>query len=653
MWRAVLTGLLLAAVCAGPPVRSAFAQDATPVAPATDQTAPLEPGTEQVTITATRIETPVAQVASSVTVITRQQIEERKADAVADVLRDVPGLDVVQTAGPGSTTSVFIRGANSEHTLVLIDGVEANDPFTPARTFDFGALTTDNIERIEIIRGPQSTLYGSDAIGGVINIITRKGKGAPTGYASFETGSFGTFREAAGISGSSGLIDYSIGLSHLDDTGISQADSHMPGNHEKDGYHNTTLSGRVGWAPSDVFRLDLTTRVVDAHGDLDNFGGPFGDDPNYTFSAQELFTRLQGTFSLLDGKWESKLGVSFTDFSRDYDNPTDHAHPLDSLFAKYRGELVKFDWQNDFYLADWNTLTFGLETQEEIGKDHSVSTSSFGPFVEAIPEKTARTNSAYIQDQINIGNRFITTLGVRDDDHEQFGSKVTYHVASSYLFPSTGTRLKATYGTGFKAPTLYQLFSPYGNPALLPEQSTGWDAGVEQSLLKDKVLLGVTYFKNEFKNLIDFGPMFSFINVGQAEAKGIEASATWRPCADVTVRASYTRQRTEDKATGLELLRRPCNKAGLDVNWRVRKDTNLNLAVAQVGPRADTNFNAFPSSRVKLGSYTLVNLAATHDLSKRVQLFGRVENLLDQRYEDVFGFGTPGIGVFGGVKVTF
>jgi len=639
MWRAVLTCIVLALAGAAVPAALAAAPD--------------ESDTQQFTITATRIETPVEQVATSTTVISRQQIEESKAGFVSDVLREVPGIDVVKSGGPGGSTAVFIRGAKPEHTLVLIDGVEANDPFTPGRRFDLGNLSTENIERIEVIRGPQSTLYGSDAIGGVINIITRKGKGAPSGYVSAEAGSFGTFRESAGISGSGALIDYSLAVSRLDTGGISQADSRMAGNHERDAYHDTTFSGRLGWTPCEKFRLDLTTRLDYSSGDLDNFGGPFGDDPNYTFRNREIFSRLQGTWSLLDDRWESKLGVSFTDISRDYDNPTDKTHPLDSLFSKYRGQLVKFDWQNDFYLADWNTLTFGLETEQEAGKDHSVSMSSFGPFVEDISRKTARTNSAYLQDRINVDDRWITTLGVREDDHEQFGSKVTYHVASSYLCPCTGTRLKATYGTGFKAPTLYQLFSPYGNPDLQPEESTGWDVGVEQSLCEDRVTVGATYFKNEFKNLIDFGPMFTYINVGKAQTKGVETSLTYRPASNVSVRATYTRTSTEDESNGKALLRRPRNKAGLDVNWQPCKSTNLNLAVARVGPRTDMDFNAFPAARVKLDSYTLVNLAATHDFSKTVQVFGRVENLLDERYEEVFGYGTAGIGVYGGVRVRF
>ncbi len=592
-------------------------------------------------------------MATSTTVIGRLQIEQSNASFVTDLLRDVPGVDVVKSGGPGGSTAVFIRGAKPEHTLVLIDGVEANDPITPGRVFDLGSLSTENIERIEIIRGPQSTLYGSDAIGGVINIITRKGKGKPSGYVSAEAGSFGTFRETAGVSGGSGLIDYSLGISRLDTRGISQADTRMKGNEERDAYHDTTFSGRLGWAPCEKFRLDLTTRIDYSHGELDSFGGPFGDDPNYTFSNRDIFSRLQGTWSLLDDRWESKLGVSFTDIKRDYDNPTDAAHPTDSLFSQYRGRIVSFDWQNDFYLADWNTLTFGLETQQESGKDHSVSMSSFGPFVEDVSRKTARTNSAYLQDRINIGDRWITTLGVRDDDHDQFGSKVTYHVASSYLCPCTGTRIKGTYGTGFKAPTLYQLYSPYGNPDLRPEESTGWDLGVEQPLFKDKVTVGATYFKNKFKNLVDFGPMFTYVNVGKAQTKGVETSLTYRPVSNVSLSASYTRMSTEDESTGQALLRRPRNKATLGVNYKPCTSTDLNLNVTRVGPRADMDFNPFPAQRVKLDSYTLVNLAATHDVNKTVQVFGRVENLLNEHYQEVFGYGSAGFGVYGGLRVRF
>ncbi len=609
---------------------------------------------DTIVVTATRLETPAREVASSVTVIDSEEIERKQKRFVSDLLREVPGVNVVQSGAAGQPAQVFIRGGKSEHTLVLIDGIEANDPFTPGRTFNFGNLTTENVERIEVLRGPQSTLYGSDAIGGVINIITRKGRGELSGFVSAEAGSRDTYRTAVGVSGGTQLVNYSLSLSRFDTRGISAADGGLAGNDEKDGYENTTFSSRLGWTPSEVFGLDLILRYADGEGDLDQMGGAFGDDPNYVFDDEEFFGRLQASLSLMDGRWEQKFGVSFTDYDRRFRDDFDPAHPMTALRSDFRGQLLKFDWQSDFYLSDQHTLTIGLETEEESGRSKLFSESMFGPFTSIIPEKEARTNSAYVQDQVSLGDRFFATVGVRVDDHEEFGSETTYRVAPAYLIEETGTKLKASWGTGFKAPTLFQLFSSFGNPDLDPETSEGWDVGIEQQLCGGRVVVGATYFRNDFDDLIDYNPAtMTYFNISSADSRGVELAASYRASEDLSFRASYTRQSTEDNSTGEDLLRRPRDQAAFDVNYTWCEKTNINLNLVYVGERDDLNFAAWPATRVELDSYFLVNIAAAHDVSDRVQIFGRVDNVLDEDYQEVFGFGTPGIGFFGGIRLRF
>ncbi|MBI4641541.1 MAG: TonB-dependent receptor [Candidatus Tectomicrobia bacterium] len=612
---------------------------------------------EEVVITATRIETPSREVASSITVITEREIENKQKTTVLELLRSIPGLDVVQQGGPGRVASIFIRGAKVEHTLVLIDGVEVNDPISPGRAYDFANLTTDNIERIEILRGPQSTLYGSDAIGGVINIITKKGEGKPGFFISTQGGSFTTFRENAGVSGGNKRVNYSLGISRFDTNGISAA-SEKDGNREKDDYKNTSLSGRLGLTPTEIFGIDVFLRYIDSRFDIDNFGGVGGDDPNRRSDSRQLFFRTEARLSLFDDLWDQKLGFSLTDHDRNDNDDPDADHPLDFLRSSFSGQLLKFDWQHNFVLHETNTLTLGLETEEEKGESDFRSESAFGPFTSRFEEKTARTTGFYLQDQIKLLSSFFTTLGVRLDDHSRFGSEVTYRIAPAYLFKETGTKIKATYGTGFKAPTLFQLFSSFGNENLNPEKSRGWDIGIEQDLWEKRLTLGVTYFRNDFDNLIDF--VFDpstfesgFENVAEAESKGIELFASIRPIDDLSIRASYTYTDTEDKSTGEELLRRPKNKFGLDLDYRFLEMGNVNLTLVYVGKRDDLDFSTFPAARVALGSYTLVNLAASYAITKNFQLFGRVENLLDDQYEEVKGFGTPGISAFAGAKVSF
>jgi vitamin B12 transporter len=608
----------------------------------------------EVVVTASRVETPAREVASSITVISAQEIREKQKTDVLEVLRSVPGLDVVRTGGPGKETAVFLRGAKSEQTLVLIDGVEMNDPTSPGRAYDFANLTTDNIERIEILRGPQSTLYGSDAMGGVINIITKKGKEKMAAFASGEYGSFKTFIGKAGVSGGNRWVNYSLGLSYSDTEGISAANE-KDGNTEKDGYQNKSVSARVGFTPTESFDLDFIFRYTDAKADIDNFGGTGGDDPNNTTTTKQLFFRTQAGLSLFNDFWQQKLGFSLSNHKRRGNNDPDPAHTGELSRDSYDGRLLKLDWQHDLHLHKTNTLTLGVETEEERAESSYYSESFFGPFTSTFEEKTARTTGYYLQDQIKLWDSWFTTLGLRLDDHSKFGNETTYRITSAYLIRQTGTKIKGTYGTGFKAPSLYQLYAPtYGDENLKPEKSAGWDAGLEQTLWGERLVLGATYFSNRFKDLIDFDSGTSkYINIGEAETKGVELFASVQPADDLTLRASYTYTDTEDKSTGKPLLRRPKNKAGVDVGYRFLKRGNINLGLVYVGERDDLDFSTFPATRVELGDYLLVNLAASFDITKNFQVYGRIENLLDENYEEVKGYGTPGVSVFGGLKLSF
>lgn len=606
---------------------------------------------EGIVVTATKLETPEDQLGSSVTVITEEQIRQQDKTSVAEVLRGVPSLDIVRSGGAGGAVSVFIRGANSEHTLVLMDGVEMNDPSSTGRSFDFSSLSVDNIERIEIVRGPQSTLYGSDAMGGVINIITKKGKGKPSGSVSMEGGSFGTVSGQARLSGGNDLLNYSLGMSRLDTDGISAASKEY-GNSEDDGFKNTQLSTRVGITPAENLDAEVILRYIDADADIDNSGGAGGDDPNNTQESKLLFLRTQARLALFNNLWEQKIGVSLNDTKRDYENDTDADHPSDLEDSSYDGQSLKFDWQHNLYLLPANTLTFGIETEKEKMNSDYYSESSWGPYTSTFDEESTRTTGYYLQDMISLWDTWTTTLGVRLDDHSRFGSKSTYRAATSYLFRQTGTRLKASYGTGFKAPSLYQLFSDYGDEDLNPEKSTGWDIGVEQRLNRGTVVLGMTYFNNDFDDLIDYdSATWKYVNVAKAQTKGVEIYVSVYPMEDLTFRAGYTYLDTEDKETGENLLRRAKNKSSLDVNYRFLGKGNVNISAVYVGRRDDYDYSAY--ERVRLDSYTLVNLAASYDITKNIRISGHVDNLTDEEYEEVLGYGTAGISAYAGLTLSF
>ncbi|MDY0300252.1 MAG: TonB-dependent receptor [Trichlorobacter sp.] len=608
---------------------------------------------EQVVVTANRMETQLKEVGSSITVITAEEIEARQQPLLLDVLRSVPSVDVVRTGTMGGTTSISIRGAGSNKTLVLLDGIELGDPSSTGGEYDFANLTTDNIERIEILRGPQSTLYGSRAMGGVINIITKRGQGKPTGYLSLLGGSFYTASEKAGIMGGSDKYNYSLGVSRFDTSGYSSANSKY-GNSEKDGYQNTSINTRLGITPMDNLSVDFIINYLRSRAELDGGGGPGYDDPNSIQKTEQVSFRTQADLDLFDKLWEQRLGVSFNDLTRDLKNDPDPAHPSDLSRGHFHGQSVMVDWQHTLNLHKTNTLTLGVERKEENAKSDYYSESVWGPLSSPWKEHFAHTTGFYLQDQVKLWDSWFTTLGVRLDDHSKFDSKTTYRFTSAYVVKQTGTTFKGSYGTAFKAPSLYQLYAPtYGNTKLKPETSNGWDLGIEQSLLKDRLTFGATYFHNDFENLIIWDNTYS--NLNKARTQGVELMANARPFDDLTLTAGYTYTKVEDRTTGQAPVRIPKNKISFDANYRFLKNANANLGVVYVSSRNDNFYDAvtFAKTPVKVKNYVLVNLAAAYDITKNIQIFGRVDNLFDRDYEEVYGYGTAGISGYGGIKLSF
>jgi vitamin B12 transporter len=610
----------------------------------------LEEGIEEVVVTATRLETPVKEVGSSITVITTEQIDQMKVIPVDKLLETVPGVDVVRNGGLGQPSSVFIRGGKSEYTLVIIDGVEANDPFNPGRSFDFSNLTTDNIERIEVLRGPQSTLYGSDAMAGVVNIITRKGKGKPRFSLSAEGGSFNSRRANASVSGAGSGVDYSLSLSHLESDGISAADE-RDGNTETDGYTNTTVSGRVGVALSESADLDFILRGWDTETQADDYNPDnffvFEDDPNANLETNQIFFRTQGSFLLANDLWETIVGISAGKHQKAFDNQPD---PLNSVISTFSsdGRSLQVDWRNNLYLSRSNTLTLGVELEEERGTFESEYDDGFFPSSDFVDE-SSRETGIYAQDKINVDDSFFATLGLRWDGYRDFGSEVTWRVAPAYLIGNTGLKFRGSYGTGFNAPTLFQRYSGTdGNPDLVPETNTGWDVGLDKSFSQDRTVLGAAYFRTDYENLISWQPT-GFENIAVAQTDGWELYLDSKLTTALTCLASYTYTRTEDD-NGESLLRIPEDKASLRLNYSFGEKANLNLEALYVGERDDIDFSTF--TRVQLDSYTLLNLAGSLTVTKWLEIYGRAQNLLDEQYQEVLGYGTPGISGYLGVRAT-
>ena len=650
MWKPSFIGLAVAAAL------SAALQPQTPDSRTSPSDPPQRPRHE-IVVTAARIATPAREVASSVTVVAGRDLDRSRGASVLDALRSAVGLSESANGGPGSTSSILLRGSNSEHVLVLLDGVELNDPMNPSRSFDFAHLGLEGVERVEVLRGPQSPLYGSDALGGVINILTRRGEGRPALSFTAQGGSYGTVSNGLDFGGAAGVFHYALGLSQFSTRGFSAASSAYAGNAEKDGYRGLGVSGRAGVALTGGFEADLIVRAVSDRTDLDAFGGPGGDDPNSAQRYDSVFLRGQARAIFAGGRWEQKLGLTYVRADRALDNPVDALHPLDSELAAYGSARAAVDWQNNLFLSDANTLTFGLDLAREQGDSQYTSRSAYGEYDSLFPGRTADQAGLYVQDRIRLADRFFATAGARLDRHSRSGAALTYRIAPAYYLESTGTRFKATLGTGFKSPSLYQLYAPgtswgpIGNAALAAERCLGWDAGIEQEFLGGALTAGVTYYRNDFRNLIDFDFSRGYINIGRARTRGVEISAEARAASGLLARLSYTSLEARDLDSGAALLRRPNARLTARVDVPFLGKFTAGLAAAWTGARHDKDFSGWEARDVVLAPYMLLDASLSYALGPAARLFVRADNILDARYETVYGYGTARFAVYGGITL--
>ncbi len=280
----------------------------------------------------------------------------------------------------------------------------------------------------------------------------------------------------------------------------------------------------------------------------------------------------------------------------------------------------------------------------------------WGPFSSLFPLQKAHTTGIYLQDQIKVGGRFFATLGVRHDSHSQAGSSTNYRIAPAYFIQKTGTKLKATYGTGFKSPSLFQLYAPAmwgGNKDLKPEETIGWDAGFEQNLFQNKLIISATYFSNTFKNLIYSPPTpVGYVNIREASSRGAEFSLQTRPTDSLLFSVSYTRTEAKDEENDTYLLSRPKDKFSTNLSYRFLEEVNISVSMIYVGEREDMDFSLSPADRVTLPGYTLLGASASFNIMANIQLFARFDNILNEEYEVIKGYGTAGFSTYFGVKLT-
>jgi vitamin B12 transporter len=624
-------------------------------------------------VTATRTEQDFGKLGgSSVSMMEYEEIDGKKQFNVGEVLKGIPGLDVISNGGMGTITHVFMRGADSKNTLLLIDGMMFNDPSSPNRAANIENITTDAIERIEVVRGPMSVLYGSNATAGVINIITKKGTEKPSVFAGVEGGSYNTWKYNAGILGTVNDFNFSLLGSLLDTEGFSIADDHndrIPheGNtDEEDGWNNKNLYGKFGADIHPDFDITANFMLLDTAVDLDDWGpGYAGDrfvpdeeswwifnpDPNGLKEFETTSHHAGGKINVhnyfFNQGCESLLSFqTFKHAARDYDNNGEKT-------AKTEGKTHEWSWQGGFDIQNMHQLDFGAtHFTEKMDQDSTWS---------SIPETSAITRSVWIQDQFYMTDYLGIVGGVRMDDHEKFGGKATYRLAPACYFSST--TLKAALGTGFRSPSLYELFSDSGNEDLDPEKSLGWDVGVEQSFLNQSVQTGLTYFNTVYEDRIGWDPdlitpqtpwgAYNQLD-GETKTSGIEAFFTYQVLSDLTLSMDYTYTDTEDP-DGNRLVRRPYNKIHLNSQYAFLEKGRVNLDAYWVGERDEiTSAMDENGNRVEyLDDYLLVNVAVNYDITSHMNVHTRLDNLFDEFYEDAWSYASPGRSAYVGLKVTY
>jgi vitamin B12 transporter len=547
-------------------------------------------------------------------------------------LREVPGLNVVQTGTPGQLTSVFMRGLPSEDMQVLLDGIPINQGL--AGQFDFANLTTDDIDRIEVARGPQSTIYGPRALAGVVQIFTKQGIGTPGVTLSSEGGTYDTFRETLQSDGKIDNFDYSIGASRID------TDNARPNNN----YRNTSGITNVGWSPNEQLRIGgLFTYSLSETGNPNSI---FDPRPIDHFLTEKWFIAPRVDFHVADW-WEHRLIFDY-DHERQVNNPNQDGFvgPTRALF-----ERTTIDYQNNLRPTSWLTLTSGLFY-------NTVKARQERPFVSFGPTSISdevEEDAVFLQATANIEN-LIFVAGGRLDEFNQFGDIWTYRVASSYKIDKTNTTLHSSVATGFSPPSSQDKI--FGNNFnLKPEKDFGWDIGFEQRFWENRAALGATYFHNDLSNVIGFNGQFKTLNLGAAETQGLETELRAQPIADLVFKASYTYLEAEKTSSadisqpkGARLPRRPRNEIYVSASYLWYKKLRTTLSAKWVNARQELRFGA-PNFDIE--DYNFVNFAAEYEVNPHMSIFGRVDNLTGEHYAEVFGFPALGTAVYGGLKVRF
>lgn len=581
---------------------------------------------DTVTIEGSRLDQAETEIGSSVSVITADDIDLLGYDFAVDAIAAAPGVTINQNGAFGGSASIRIRGASSEQTLVLIDGVTVNDPTSPGGGFNFARLDTESIERIEILKGPQSTLWGTDAIGGVVSITTKRPEDGFGGTAFGEFGSFNTFRGGASVNAANDTGDFRLALTGTTTDGISKADEDN-GNTEDDGFDSYTFSGRAGLNLPANARLDGSLVYTDAEAEFDSFSfgaqGNVGDGDEVS-ETEELSAHIALKLPLLNDRFENLFLVNFSEIDRQ--NYTNGASSFGS-----DGDRMTYRYQGTFTVNDQNKIAFGAEREDSEANGSDTSIDGLFALYEFKPVETVTL-----------------TGGLRVDDHERFGSETTGRVAAAYN-PNEQMTLRASWGQGFKAPTIFQTtFFCCGatepNPLLQPETSDAFDVGADWRSVDGRAEAGITYFDQDTDNLIRFANG-SYENISQVSSRGVELYGSYQLNDWLKASANYAYIDAEAEGASTQLVRVPVHSGDVTLAIDPKGPFSGAVLVRYNGDENDNNG--------EVPAWGRVDLSGAYEVSEKVELFGRVENLFDEDYQQILGYGTPGISGSIGVRLRY